>query len=243
MKHHPSVFPMALAAFTTAAVCLGGPWGAANAQNASTTNAGVATTPGASAVQAPALPYGALEVVKMYQGGVSKDVIISYINSTSLPYHVSADGILYLQSLGIPPEITKAMTQRDGQLQQQQAMRQYYQQQPMPAPAPTTNGALVDQPPAQVVAPTTPAPDVSAMGPDVGNDYPYYDYGDYGPYYYGTPLVVGGWGWGRGWGYGGFRGGYGGFRGAGGVSGFHGGGDFHGGFAGGHGGGGGGGHR
>jgi len=239
---------MALAAFTTAAVCLGGPWSAANAQNASTTNVGATTTPAASAVQAPALPYGALEVVKMYQGGISKDVITNYIKSTTLPYHLSADGILYLQSLGIPQEITKAMTQRDGQLQQQQAMQQHWQQ-PLPAPTVPPNGAFADQPPVQVVTPTTPAPDVTVIGSDYGNDYPYYDYGYGGPFYYGAPLVVGGWGWGRGWGYGGFRGGYGGFHGGGGYGGFHGGGGFHGsggfhgGFGGGHGGGGGGGHR
>ena len=85
------------------------------------------------AAQAPALPYGAGEVVKMYQGGINKDVIVNYINSTSLPYHLSADGIIYLQTLGVPQEITKAMIQRDGQLQQQQAAQQYYQQQQMPA--------------------------------------------------------------------------------------------------------------
>jgi hypothetical protein len=237
MKHNPSVFPMALAAFTIGAVCLVGRWGTANAQNASTTNVGATTTPAASTVQAPALPYGALEAVKMYQGGVSKDVIISYINSTSLPYHVSADGLLYLQSLGIPQEITKAMIQRDGRLQQQQAMQQYYQQQPNPAPAQNTNGSMAYQPPAQVIARATPAPDVAVPDANTGNDYPDYDYGYYWPDYFGPPVVVGGWGWGRGWGYGGARGGNGGFRGAGGVGGFHGG------SGGGHGGGGGGGHR
>ena len=91
--------------------------------------------------QAPPLPYGVGEVVKMYQGGINKDVIINYINSTALPYHLTADGVIYLQTLGMPQEITKTMILRDGQLQQQQlAMQQFYQQQqqPMPAPAPAS---------------------------------------------------------------------------------------------------------
>ena len=230
MKHHSSLFRMALAAIAATAVCLGAPWSVAKAQNTSPTNASVA--------QGPALPYGAGEVVKMYQGGINKDVIINYINSTALPYSLNADGIIYMQKLGMPQEITKAMIVRDGQLQQQQqANQQYYQQQqPLPGAMPASYGAVAAQPPAQVVMPTTPAPAVTVIGADypVYNYwYPYYGYG--GPYYYGPSLVIGGWGWG--WGYGGFRGGFGGFRGGGGFGGFHGGRGFHGGSGGGHGGG------
>jgi hypothetical protein len=170
----------------------------------------------------------------MYRGGINKDVIISYINNTSLPYHIGADGIIYLQTLGIPQEITQAMIQRDGQLQRQQATQQY-RQQPMPAPSSGTNGAIAAQVPGQVVTPSTPPPEITVIGSDDGYSYPYYYDGDYGP-----PVVVGGWGWGDGWGYGGFRRGFGGFHGGGGFGGFHGrgGGGFHGGGGGGHGGGG-----
>jgi hypothetical protein len=192
------------------------------------------------------LPYGVSEVVKLYQGGIDKDVIVSYVNNSSLPYHLTADGILYLHSLGIPEDITKAITQRDGALQQQQAVQQqFYQQQPMPAVVQASNGMVATESPGRVVTPSTPPPDITVIGSDNGYDYPYYDYGDYGP-----PLVVGGWGWGYGWGHGGFLGGYRGFHGGGafggshaggGFGGSHGGGGFHGGFGGGHGGGGG--HR
>jgi hypothetical protein len=79
----------------------------------------------------------------MYQGGINKDVILNYINNTSLSYRLSADGIIYLQSLGVPQELTKAMILRDGHLQQQQpqlqgmppALQQFYAQQPTPPPA------------------------------------------------------------------------------------------------------------
>jgi hypothetical protein len=276
MKNRQSVFRIAVAGITAAAVCLGAA-GSAIAQNASTTSpnpanpsgifpgpgsavAGTATFtpgPGNAGNQGPTLPYGVGEVVKMYQGGINKDVIINYIDNTALAYHLSADGIIYLHNMGMPQEITKAMILRDGQLQQQ-GMRpppypqNYAQQQPMPPPGAGPNGyGYAGQPPPDVASPSTPPPDVTV----VGSDYPVYDaaypyYGYYGyPYYgyYGWPGYVGGWGWGRGWGggfRGGFHGGVGGFHG--GVGGFHGGGGFGGGHGavGGHGGGGhgGGGH-
>lgn len=241
MKGCPPVFRMTLAAVMAAMVCLGGP--SASAQNTSATAvaqpnpsnpsgiflgpdsmAANATsyTPAPRAASVPGLPYGVGEVLKLYQGGIKKDVIIQYINNTVLPYHLGADGIVYLQSLGVPQDITKAIIQRDGQLQQQQQAMQQYSQQPMP-PTTAPDGAVATPPPGQVGGPPTPPPSVTVVG---GADYPYYGYGypyyGYGwPYYYGGPVVIGG-GWGWGWGYGGFRGGYGGF---------------HGGFGGGHGGG------
>jgi hypothetical protein len=261
MKNRLSVIPMAFAAITTVAVCLGVPWCAASAQNSSTASYSTTPPPAVGASKVPALPYGASEVMKMYQAGISKDVIIGYINNSSLPFHLSADAIVSLQTLGVPQEVVKAMIQRDGQMQQQQAMQQQYQQQQLAAAVAAPNGAVVAQSPAQVVMPTTPAPAVTVIG---GSDYPYYDYGypdyygyGYGGAYYGWPLVIGG-----GWvgGYGGHRGGIGGFHGGEGVGGFHGGGGVGGshgggsvggshgggsvgGFGGGHGGGGGGGHR
>ncbi len=237
---------MALAGITATAIYVGVPWDAASAQNSSMSNTPAATLaagspvspPLASAAQAPALSYGVGEVVKMYKGGVGKDTIISYIQSTFLPYHVDAAGIHYLQSLGIPQDITQAMIQRDAQLMQQS----------VPQPSPGPNAAAAAQVPGPVVTPSTPPPDITVIGSDDGYDYPYYDYGDYGP-----PVFYGGWGWGNGWGYGGFHrdfgrfhgGGGRGFRGGWGGGGFHGGGfrgggggGFHGGGGGGHGGGG-----
>jgi hypothetical protein len=82
--------------------------------------------------QAAALPHGVTEVVKLYRGGINKDLIINYINSTALPCHLGVDGIIYLQSLGMPPEITKAIIERDGKLRQLQTIHQYHQPQAMP---------------------------------------------------------------------------------------------------------------
>jgi hypothetical protein len=242
MKLKKSQFRITLAAITATGVFLGAPWSIGSAQTTPTPNDGATRPPATSVAQAPALPYGVGEVVKMYQGGINKDVIVNYIGNTALPYHLNADGIIYMQTLGMPQEITKAMIQRDGQLQQQQqqANQQYYQQQPMPGAMPAPYGAVAAQPPMQVVTPTTPAPAVTVIGSDYpvyDYGYPYYTYG--GPCYYWPPVIIGGWGWGWGWGHGGFRGAFGGFHGGGGFGGFHGGGGF-GGF---HGGGHGGGHR
>jgi hypothetical protein len=255
MKDRRSAFRMAQVAIVATGVYLVASCSVASAQNTSTPNDSAPRPPAGIAIQAPPLPHGVGEVVKMYQAGIDKNVIVNYINSTAMPYRLNADGIIYLQTLGVPQDITKAMLVRDGQLQQQQpGNQQYYpQQQPMPPGAmPPPYGAMAAQPPVQVVTPTTPAPPVADYGDytDYGYGYPYYGYPYYygWPYYgygygYGWPVVVGrGWGWGRGWGHGGFRGGVGGFHGGGG---FRGGGGFHGASAGGHGGGGhgGGGHR
>ena len=228
MKRGSSTTRLALAAVSAATIILAPCWSIASVQTPAAPGATV-TPP---AAQAPALPYGAGEVVKMYQNGISKDVLVNYINSTVLPYHLTADAIIYLHGLGVPQEVTQAMIQRDGQLQQQQFMQQSYQ-----AQMAGQSGAAAAQPP--VVMPTTPAPAVTVIG---YSGYPYYDYGY--PYYgvYGWPLWYGGWGWewgwgGRGWGWGhGYgHGGYGHGFGHGGFGGVHGGGGFHGG---GHGGGG-----
>jgi hypothetical protein len=244
MNKQPMMFRMAIAITATAA-CL-----AAHAQNPPTSNP---TTPAPAVTPsspAPQLSFSANEVLKMYKGGINKDIIVNYINSTSVPYHLSADGIIYLQSLGIPQDVTKAMIVRDGQLQQQQAPIQTsmqppygdpsyaqppygqppYGYPPQAAPAPTAppapDASAMVQPPQVLATPSSPAPDVTVIGggyPYYYNyGYPYYGYG--GPYY-GWPVVVGGWGWGWGGGYrGGYRGGWGGYHGGGG---FHGGGGHH----------------
>jgi hypothetical protein len=125
MKDRPSVFRMALAVITASAVYLGAPWTVASAQDTSSANV-VPARPGPAAP----LSYSVGEIVKMYQGGVSKDVIGNYIFGSGRPFHLDADGIIYLQTLGMPQELTKDMILRDSQLQQQQqASQQYYQQQ------------------------------------------------------------------------------------------------------------------
>jgi hypothetical protein len=237
MKICPSVLRIVLVSLTAATV------GIASSQVAiaDPTNAFAATPPGTgptATAMVPGLPFGASEVVKMYQGGIGKDVIVNYVDNAVLAFHLSADNIIYLQSLGIPQEITKAMIVRDGQLQQQAML---YQQQMTVNSANQVGSAPPMQQQQPVLNPSSPPPAVGypAQAYDYGSAY--YDAGY--PYYYGPSVVIGG-GWWPGFypGWGGFRGGFGGFRGGfggfrGGFGGFHGGGGF-----GGHGGGGSGGH-
>ena len=73
----------------------------------------------------------------------------------------------------MPQEITTALIQRAGQLQQQQARQQHYQLQKQLQATTPPGGAIGVQPPMQVMTPTTPAPSVTVFG----SDYPVYDYG------------------------------------------------------------------
>ena len=250
MKKHASVYWVSLISLATAVVFIGVPWhvAAADSTLSNSAPATVATPPAAPAASveapAPALAFGVAEVVKMYQGGISKDVLVGYIENTVLPFHLNADGIIYLQHLGMPQEVTTALIRRDGELQRQadaayqqqaQAFQQQQQAAAAAAAAPNNQAAAGNTAP-PVVMPSTPPPVApytytEAAPPVVYPDYGVYPYYGY-PYYYGPSVVIGGWGWGWGWGPGGWGWGRGGY-GHGGYGG-HGGHGGHGGFGGGH---------
>ena len=217
MKTHASFCWASLISTTTAVVCIGIPLGLM----AGDTTPVATTTPAATVgAPAPAMPYGVAEVVKMYQDGIGKDILIGYIENSSLPFHLNADGIIYLQHLGMPQEVTSALLRRDGELQKQAgAVYQQQQQQaamvaanPQPAPGNAGQPLVMPSSPPPVV-PYAYAPEAAA--PMVYPDYAYpYAYPYYGyPYFYGPNVIIGGgfgWGWGgRGFGHGGF--GHGGF--------------------------------
>jgi hypothetical protein len=238
MKKHASLYWVSLVSLATAVVSIGVPWNFAMADG-TISNSAPATV--AAPLAAPPLAFGVSEVVKMYQGGINKDVLLGYIENTALPFHLDADGIIYLQRLGMPQDVTSALIRRDGDLQKQAAAA--YQQQSLAiqqqeqatSAAAANNQAAAGNTGSPVVMPSTPPPVAPYTYPDAAppvaypdySGYPYYGY----PYYYGPGVVIGGgwgWGWGGGgWGRGGF--GHGGFGGRGGFSG---------GFGGGHGGGG-----
>ncbi len=240
MKKHASVYWASLISLATTVVSIGVPWNLAAADGtlSNSAPATVTTPPAAPAASvgapAPALAFGVAEVVKMYQGGINKDVLVGYIENTVLPFHLNADGIIYLQHLGMPQEVTSALIRRDGELQKQadaayqQQAQVYQQQQQATAATAANNQAVAGNTVPPMVMPGTPPPavypypDAGAAPPVVYPDYGVYPYYGY-PYYYGPNVVIGGgwgWGWGPGWGRGGF--GHGGFG--------------HGGFGGGHGG-------
>jgi hypothetical protein len=227
MKTYSLVYWRSVISLATAVISLGMPWNLAATDGAPWTNV-PATAPVATGdARAVALPLGVSEVVKMYQRGISAEVIVGYIGNTVLPFHLTADGAIYLQRLGVPPEVMLALIRRDGELQRLSAAA-YQPQQLQAAPtAVANNQAAAVNPPAPMV--TSPYADGSApvVYPNYAA-YPYYPYYGY-PYFYGPDFIIGGgFGFGRGFG----RGFHGGFDRGRGFGGGH-----RGGFGGGHGGG------
>ena len=198
---------------------------------------------------APWQAAGVNEVMKMFRGGISADVIVSWINNSPLSFYLSADNIITLQQQGVPTPVVQAMIQRYGQLgRQATAQAQQAQSQ--------GNVAIPAQAPAPQYYSYSGSPSFdAALAARQANSYnnyafastvysapaPVYDY--YDPYlwgwdsYYPGVVVVGG-RFGYGYGYhggGGFHDGGGRFHGTGGFGG--GGGSHGGGGFGGHGGG------
>lgn len=191
---------------------------AASAQTASATVQTPAASVSASAPAPQDLSYGASQVLKLQQAGLSTDVLINYVNSANASFSLRADDIVYLHNAGVPQEVITAMQQKQAPVAQNTApapAQQPVQSQPEttmvnpPSPQPSTT-TVVTQPPVVYTSPTYVYPSYPS--------YPYYGY--YGsPYYYGPSIRLGfGWGWGgHGW-----HGGYGGYHG-----GWHGGGGWH----------------
>jgi hypothetical protein len=79
------------------------------------TNTAVATSSSAiSATNAPKdLPKGPSDVVKLFQMGKKDNVLIFYVNYSGLDFHLSADHILYLNSVGVSREVISRMLEVD----------------------------------------------------------------------------------------------------------------------------------
>ncbi len=200
----------------------------------------------ATEIGAPAAPWqaaGVTEVVKMFRGGISSEVMVSWINNSPLSFYLSADNIIALQQQGVPMPVVQAMIQRNGQLGRQataqmaQAQVQKSATVPTQAPAPQYYSYSGDPSfDSALASRQVNSYNNYAFGPSVyAAPAPVYDYYDPYPWgwdgFYPGAIIIGG-GYGFGHGYGGFRGGggHGGFGGGG----FHGGGGFGGGHGGGH---------
>ncbi|HMD54296.1 MAG TPA: hypothetical protein VKJ65_07105, partial [Phycisphaerae bacterium] len=198
MKMYASVYWRRTLSLAATVVALGIPWHPAEADD-TLTNSVPAPVPAPQAApaataeaQAPALPFGVSEVVKMYQGGIGKDIIVDYIQNSVLPFHLTADGEIYLQHLGVPPEVMLALIQRDGDLQRRSA-------------ATASDQVVAITPSSPAVIPGTPPPVVPYAYPDDSAPVIYSDYTAYPcygyPYFYGPDFIIGGgFGFGRGFG-------------------------------------------
>ena len=126
------------------------------------------------------LPYGVDDVLKLCRGQVNEDVVVAYVQSSGIPFSLSANDIVYLKQQGVSDRIVGAMLdQKNRYLAANQNVvpaQNYQQQDNSQAQAPVT---YVQPPSSSVyVVPNTSA-------------YPYYDYG-YDPYYYSSYPYYGG---------------------------------------------------
>jgi hypothetical protein len=183
-----------------------------------------------AAAEAPKLPYGAGDVLKLTKAQLSEDVIATYVRNSGTAYNLTASEIVYLKHEGVSDRIINVMQEQktkmveaSAQAAQVAAAQSVANQAQVAAPA-----NYVQPAPTYVQAPTTyvqPAstayvvPYPAASAAYYGYSYPYY--GGYCGWWPGVSLSFGWGGYygGRGCYYGGYRGCYGGYHG-----GYHGGG-------------------
>jgi hypothetical protein len=124
----------------------------------------------------PKFSFGVDEIAKMSQGGVEPEVILNYIESSSVPYRPNADEVVRLHDLGVSPQVITALI-RHGAKVQQQAAAAYAQNQQR-----TTEEAKA----AAATGNTYSAPVYAAPGVTYNYAYPDYGYGAYPVYSYPT---------------------------------------------------------
>jgi len=161
-------------------VAMPGPYAAAPAQ-----------TGGGGAAPATGYPSGVNEVVKLFKGGITADIMVSYINNSPLSFYLSADNIISLQQQGVPGPVLTAMIHRYGELQRQPGMMggapaPMRAQVPAQAPAPTYYSYSQDQAAAASfnAALEARAAAAAAYAPPVGVYTPPVYYEPYEPFYY-----------------------------------------------------------
>jgi len=129
----------------------------------------------------------------MVQSGVAPDVIAAYIDNSTVPYYATADDVVHLHELGVPPAVTAELIRHGGKLRAQQKANQeaLAQQQ---AATPNYPAATTYSPPAPQATSVTynyayPAYSYPVY-PASSYDYPSYSYAAYPSFYfsYGRPF-------------------------------------------------------
>jgi hypothetical protein len=80
-----------------------------------------------------------IEIAKMVEQGVAPDVILSFVENSSVAYSPSAADILYLHERGVPSQVITAVIRRGGELRAN-ASRMYAENQNRNAVAPAKAG-------------------------------------------------------------------------------------------------------
>jgi hypothetical protein len=148
-----------------------------------------APPPGAAARPLPSdvNPSGpAAEIVKLAQAGVNEDVLLAFVNNTTGAFNLGSQEIIYLNDLGVPDAVVKAMIQRDQALKAPTLAASPAPSAPpagQAAPAPAAPKTVSDAPPPMAEAPTETSPP-DAQPPDTSYaDASYADfYNNLSPY-------------------------------------------------------------
>ena len=138
------------------------------------------------AAQPARLSFGVSEVVKMYQGGVETDVVLNYIENSSVPYHLSAEEVVHLHAIGVPSPIITTLIRHGAKVQQQANAASAVIQQKATEEAKAASASFNPYSPTVYVQPA-PAVTYSYAYPTYVNTYPAYAYPRYYPNYYSYP--------------------------------------------------------
>jgi hypothetical protein len=170
---------------------------ATDTETAPSSDSGPASGQDQTMLPAPVVPKlspAAEEVVRLAQSGVSEDVMVAYVANSVSPFRLGSDQIIYLNDLGIPATVVKAMILRDTALDQMTNSSET-----TPGPATTYNGGApqtdTNVPPPPDTPPSDSPTDYTDDGtgpystPDVPTDY---FYGSLAPY--GNWIVIPGYG-------------------------------------------------
>ena len=201
MKKRLSTFSATLAVMTVAALLIAAPGEPVKTNTDSNdalkpTQPPAATEPAAAplpktngmkkAAQSARLSFGVDEVVKMYQSGVDADVIVNYIENSSVPYHLNAEEIVHLHDIGVPSQITTTLIRHGAKVQQQANAASAVIQQKATEEAKAASAKVNYYAPA-VYAPPAPAVIYTYAYPTYVISYPAYGYPAYYPSYYSYP--------------------------------------------------------
>ena len=201
MKKRSSTFCVTLALMTFTNLLLGARSEPANTVSGNgadnPTQPAVATEPAAEpparangikkAAQPARLSFGVDEVVKMHNGGVEADVIMNYIENSSVPYHLSAEEVVHLHDIGVPSPIITTLIRHGAKVQQQANAASAVIQQKATEEAKAASANFNPYSPAVYAAPAPVVNYTYAYPTYVNTAYPYYGYPSYYSSYYSYP--------------------------------------------------------
>jgi hypothetical protein len=202
MKKRPSTFCVTLALMTVATLLIAARSEPVKSNTVSSVLAVDATQPAVAtesaaapspkpngikkAAQPARLSFGVGEVVKMHQGGVEADVILNYIENSSVPYHLSAEEVVHLHDIGVPSPIITTLIRHGAKVQQQAVAASALIQQKATEEAKAAS-AYVNPYASTVYVPPAPVVNYTYAYPTYVNTYPAYAYPGYYPRYYSYP--------------------------------------------------------